>query len=598
MIFKSLLTLLSITYLCIQPNYIADASKPTWEPEHAPGIKVVNFASHDLPKIIIGARWVDLFNGMQFDDHLKDTPDELRPPSLVVFYGHKSCPKALNDINFEYNSENTLPAQERLSIFRYNIDAAPVRAWYKFTPEMDLQKRFGVTQCPTIVFVPRKCNGRTEWCTKPATDPLLQGLTVVGCENFKDQCTGFQLYDKTKHGEDWAKWILGEIEKEGEPQISPFLRTYEEQGLWLRRRQDTTVNNHERNIYLVEAFPAFTATGFKAMETPKPVQDWFIDVWNRRQKLRRLEAWHGDATQVSFHETPTTFIDMLTERYEKEKITNNYMKPIVEEWSGVAPLELTSFYGIREYHEGSILAPHIDRIETHVLSVTFSIAKLDPQTMKIIEDTSKLAPWPLEVTTYNGEIVRYDHLAGTMVLYESSKLIHGRPAPNPPGSVHVSAFLHYKPQHMHGREATQWDKITKNANANVRAFIASQMYKSKPTVEPKNPVFSKKSYGANTIWQHLNENDNNAAVEQEQLPVTFVNKSDRPLDIVWNGGVEHGLVRQGKLSPGMSFQIHSYPFHKFFWAEVGSDEPLPGGSFQIDAGKSVYTYSINKKETS
>ncbi len=585
-----LLSLLTATASIV----VADPVKPLWEPEHAKGVKVVNFASHDLPKMAIGGRWIDLFNGMHFDDHLKDTPDELRPPSVVVFYGHKSCPKALDDLKFEYNSDKVFPALERLSIFRYNMDAAPVRAWYKFTPEMDLQKRFGVTNCPTIVFVPRKCNGKTQWCTKPATDPLLKGLTVAGCEDFKEQCTGFQHYDKTKHGEDWAKWVLGEIEKEGEPEISPFLKTYKEQGLWLSRRQHTTANNHERNVYLVEAFPAFTATGFKAMETPKPVQKWFMDFWNRRQKNRRLESWHGDATQVSFHETPTTFIDIDLERYEKEKIANVHMLPIVEEWSGVAPLELTSFYGIREYPEGSILTSHIDRIETHVLSVTFSIAKLDPKTMTVIEDTSKLTPWPLEVTTYNGEIVRYDHFPGTMVLYESSKLIHGRPTPNPPGSVHVSAFLHFKPLHMHGSEATQWDMITKRANANTKLYTEIKKYISQLPVEPRTPVFSKKIYGANTVWSHLDD-DKTCNQELKEILVTFVNKSNRPLDLIWDGGVEHGLVHQGKLSPGMSFQMNSYPFHKFFWAEVGSEKPLSDGSFQIDAEKLVYTYSIKLK---
>ena len=50
----------------------------------------------------------------------------------------------------------------------------------------------------------------------------------------------------------------------------------------------------------------------------------------------------------------------------------------MQQWSGVSPLQLTAFYGIREYSEGAWLRSHIDRIDTHVISVTIALAKLDP----------------------------------------------------------------------------------------------------------------------------------------------------------------------------------------------------------------------------
>ena len=40
-------------------------------------------------------------------------------------------------------------------------------------------------------------------------------------------------------------------------------------------------------------------------------------------------------------------------------------RPVVAEWSGMDDLELTSFFGVREYYPGAVLAPHTDREDTH-----------------------------------------------------------------------------------------------------------------------------------------------------------------------------------------------------------------------------------------
>ena len=46
------------------------------------------------------------------------------------------------------------------------------------------------------------------------------------------------------------------------------------------------------------------------------------------------------------------FYDLDLERSAANAMVNKYIKPLVEEWSGVSGLELTAFYGVREYPEG------------------------------------------------------------------------------------------------------------------------------------------------------------------------------------------------------------------------------------------------------
>merc|ERR1712113_659029 len=111
------------------------------------------------------------------------------------------------------------------------------------------------------------------------------------------------------------------------------------------------------------------------------------------------------------------------------------IRHLVARWSGFEDeaLELTSFYGIREYHEGAYLRNHIDRSSTHVLSVILQVEQLGMN-----------ATWPVEVITFNGKRRRIDMKAGQMLFYESAKLTHGRPEALK-GALFVNAFCHFKP---------------------------------------------------------------------------------------------------------------------------------------------------------
>ena len=58
----------------------------------------------------------------------------------------------------------------------------------------------------------------------------------------------------------------------------------------------------------------------------------------------------------------------------------------MEEWSGL-DLEMTAFYGVREYYGGNVLQNHVDRLDTHVISAIIQIDK----------DLGEEEDWLLEV---------------------------------------------------------------------------------------------------------------------------------------------------------------------------------------------------------
>ena len=409
---------------------LAGRALPTPTLPHADGVHVVDYSTPQR-KLKLNGRVIDLVHGEMFDDIMRDTPDELRPGSVIAFYrsatgsGAKDrttaenyarsnkCRRAYEKLGFESAAESALPARERLAVFRYDMDAAPHRAWYKFTPERDLAKRFGVvgadgadTACPMLVYAPPTCNGFTKWCVQ-SSETVRAGaaesgestvdvaIDTLGCANFEEQCVGRKSWSVASGGS-WKKWALARVAETPWPKLSSLLGSYKAQGHWIKSRDSTTQNTHMRNLYLAKAFPAFTSTGFRVMDTPATLQQELMAYWTRHVAKKKEEGWDiMSQTQMNFHENKT---DMVTLDYEpglRDRLANEYLKPLCEAWSKMAPLHLTAFYGIRMYRDGAWLRGHIDRIDTHVISVTMSLAKLD-ENLEVVEDD--LEPWPLEVS--------------------------------------------------------------------------------------------------------------------------------------------------------------------------------------------------------
>jgi hypothetical protein len=346
------------------------------------------------------------------------------------------------------------------------------------------------------------------------------------------------------------------------------------------------------------------------MPIPKEVNEWLMKFWNTRKFTQRTrEGWNAASTQLSFHEKPTHFVSLDADFHTRDEMAIKYIQPLVEKWSGISPLQLTSFYGIREYPDESWLRNHIDRIDTHVLSVTFSLGKFNisnPNELLTPEQVASRPAWPLEVVSFDGDVHRHAHLPGTMILYESSKLIHGRPFRNL-GPGHLGAFVHFKPVHT-VEQAGEWDEICSRARQHQAWGGKRGVYKSTPVQESMNPVFTTHPYAEFTGFEpgfvEDAKNNNKRATtttKSSQLTpfaITFINDSDRILDIAWLDPATNELRPIGTIAVGGSLEQQSYLGHKFRWLEYGSGEHVPEGLFEVEAGSHVIRYSIKKKVSS
>lgn len=106
------------------------------------------------------------------------------------------------------------------------------------------------------------------------------------------------------------------------------------------------------------------------------------------------------------------------------------LRPLHEAWAGV-PLALSACYGIRCYQRGTFLYKHVDR-QPHFVSSTICV------------DHALDAPWPLSVTSLDGQVSQVDLEPGELCFYEGVRLAHGRPYPLR-GDFYAGIFVHYYP---------------------------------------------------------------------------------------------------------------------------------------------------------
>lgn len=565
-----------LTVLATSTLAAAQGTQSYWAKKLAKA-DVVDFSQPNLPLVQHDGRVSELFDGDHLDDFLRDTPNALRPPGLVAFYGYDTCLQEYEDLDFEHTAETRLPARERLFTAKYDMDTAPKRPWFKWVPERDLVARFGVTQCPTIMFLPRACDGYTDWCVDEATRDH-EGVYKVGCADFVEQCEGWQFWDG--HGE-WVDWAMRLIEAEGEPHISPILGTYRKQGQWIRARDIVTNNNQAWTHYLAQGVPAFTEKGYKIIDTPKFVHDWALDFYNRSSaELRTVSDWSASSTQTNYQEVPMKMVSFDHLADERDQVMVEYLKPILEEWSGLK-LSLSAWFGIREYYPGAVLRNHIDRIGTHVISATISLGK----PIEADSDTQSTVPWPLEGIGWDGRNTRYEHPPGKMVLYESAKFIHGRPYKLPEG-LHLGAFCHFYPSEENG---FLWKTVTNKAFAHLDKQVLTMEYRSTASVEPSHPVFTTERY-----FEFMGDDvAPSLGLDSDDIKFqcAFINKGDVMAYLFWEGDESDVLICE--VSAGKLCRRSVYQGHLFFWSL--SPEPIIDGrhatpSFPVAEKTKVYRF--------
>ena len=182
--------------------------------------------------------------------------------------------------------------------------------------------------------------------------------------------------------------------------------------------------------YLHTKIPAFTKTGFKKIKLPDVLYAKIHDFYetNRVHAVKESDAAIGTFIHSEGKNAPSKMVELSDAlRSEIFKTVN----PILEEWCG-QELNNTAVYGIREYQDGAILDMHVDRYETHVISMIINVDQ------EINKD------WPLYIYDHFYRLHKVVLSPGDVVFYESAKIAHGRPEPLD-GKRYANIFAHTMP---------------------------------------------------------------------------------------------------------------------------------------------------------
>jgi hypothetical protein len=215
------------------------------------------------------------------------------------------------------------------------------------------------------------------------------------------------------------------------PDNSPKCDWYEWNRLLRNRRQPQSILN-------------LTETGWKKIRAPSHLKELIDDFWETNKDKDKAEEWGVGNTYFNSWESPTTLVSVDDKglRGSGPKLKEELWaasSAVAEEWTQ-QELQPCSLYGIRVYHEGSIMMPHVDSPPL-IVSAMYNVA----------QDTDE--PWPLEIYEHNGLAVNITLDPGDLLLFETASVIHGHPFPLK-GRYYASIFLHFEPT---GREYQEVD---------------------------------------------------------------------------------------------------------------------------------------------
>jgi len=182
-------------------------------------------------------------------------------------------------------------------------------------------------------------------------------------------------------------------------------------------------------------FPLFTATGYKTLSLPPPLRSRLTSVWknNRHDAIKESKDGLGEYI-VNTNTDPSYLLNLADINSNLKQELEEFILDELNKWTGIRNLVHTASYGIREYADGTILKSHTDRATTHVLSAIIHVGSIGIR-----------KPWALTVENRHMR-PRDIFFDGTfdIILYESSTLVHGRPAPFE-GSCLANMFIHAAP---------------------------------------------------------------------------------------------------------------------------------------------------------
>ena len=176
----------------------------------------------------------------------------------------------------------------------------------------------------------------------------------------------------------------------------------------------------------------YTKHGIALSEIPDHIYNKVIEYYQENRNNKSRIATENPTSHLNKGDDKTPASEVISLTDDIRSFLHEQLKPICEKWSGQA-LEPTAIYGIRRYFEGARLEPHYDWCDTHIISAILCLDLSDGQN------------WPLQIDDNYYRRHQVVMKPKDLLLYEGSRLLHGRPEPLKSG-FHCNLYVHYRPK--------------------------------------------------------------------------------------------------------------------------------------------------------
>ncbi|MFT4607819.1 MAG: prolyl 4-hydroxylase [Arenicella sp.] len=189
----------------------------------------------------------------------------------------------------------------------------------------------------------------------------------------------------------------------------------------------------EGSMYTREPYefvPSFTQSGIQLTTMPEALFQALSSFYQKSSLGdSRDEHIEGDFLLSDAGTIPSSLIALP--KLLRQAVIDALL-PICEEWSQ-QELNFSALYGVRIYHRGASLRMHTDSEHSHIISVILNLGQeVDRQ-------------WPLIIEDHMFRRHAVYLKPGEMILYEGSRLCHGRPEAFQ-GESYANLFVHFCPK--------------------------------------------------------------------------------------------------------------------------------------------------------
>ena len=424
----------------------------------------------------------EIWNAEHLQDILCNKENIIMRNALLITYG-PPC-KSTAEAIWAGLLEAPLPTTEYLTMLRHDHLSAPNNSWFNYGETYNLTNRLHLKNCLEVHFL-REGTTLDHYLKYPTEDyknivnwiwdnlqinisvyndmekPLrvfLEGYIPNEKEQFSleaNQIVSLTTYASnfvilySTTGEEFlngyqlrsniAIKVTGSSRYKGKEEVWRIKSHFEH-----RENEESSklflCSHHRRHFNILtqpQTVPSFTNKGYMLTKIPSHVFEMLLQIYEQNKYQLTQEYYPNYFTVWNLDEIN---IKQVTLSEGKTLYLAEELQPIVEKWCNCA-LHPTTGEGIvtriRMYPKGSRVRMHVDELESgHVIGAILQIAQ-DP-------NTEKNGEWPLEVINFNGKREEILMKPGHMVLFESSRLVHGRPK-TLKGEYYVNSFFYYVP---------------------------------------------------------------------------------------------------------------------------------------------------------